>query len=460
VHRWLFAFVVSSSLGAQAPSPDVGIFRHREALTELTFRDTERRPVVSDELVDLIEREIEVGIGVPKNWRVELRRTDADGTREVRARLTQRDDAEILNAHLVGAAGRELGLAVSLDLCWVGLSGVVLLDERGATRFSREQTSSRADWFPLRSLPILLASLESELARGLPADCVVETVGLESAQPVGESPSVCAQVSFKDEATARSAYGARGVLRLPSTAAHPAGFAFTGSERGGDSVIGPVNDTTTFRDSLDHVLEIHDALAICTAWDVKVFPDAGLGGFWMRLSDRRPPPTSRYRLVIDARAASPEPGGSDPRFALGGVELSPRGLQAVLDALASEYDSACTAPLMVYGCRELREVHAIFCDVPLYGRCSGRAPALRLRIDEDSDSVRSVARLAVNSAHQVLASAYDQWTVEFADGCLTELWLPTPVMCSVGDLRMPHGTFGGHEIGIAGGLVQTRVFGR
>ncbi|MCE9594654.1 MAG: hypothetical protein K8S98_10725 [Planctomycetes bacterium] len=460
MHRWLFASLVSSSLGAQAPSPDVGIFRHREELTELTFRDTEGRPVVSDEQVGLIEREIESGLGVPAGWRVVLRRIRDDGSRDVLSTLSQTEDAELLNACLVDPAGRELEVSTSLDLRWVRLGNVVLLGEGGVTNFTREQPAKRAAWFPLRSIPILLETLEHELARGLPADCVVESVSLESAQPLSDPPSVRAYVWFTDDPTSRSSFGAAGVLALPRAAGHAAGFAFTGSQVCGDSVIGPINDTTTFRDSLEHQLEIHDTLALCTAWSTRVFPDAGSGGFWIQFSERRRSPWNQYGYSLYARAAALQPDGSDPRFAIGGVELSSDGLRAVLDALSSEYDPACAVPLMVYGCPELHEIHAVFCDLPLYGVCSVRAPALRLVLDEDGDSLLGVARVAVRAAYRIPASDYDQWTAEFADGCRSDLWIPRPVMCSLGDDRAPHGTFDEHELGFVGGLVRSSLFGR
>lgn len=453
MQRWLFAFVVSSSLGAQAPSPDVGIFRHREELTELTFRDTEGRPVVSDEQVGLIEREIESGLGVPTGWRVVLRRIREDGSRDVLSTLTQTEDAELLHACLVDVAGRELGFGTSLDLRWVRLGNVMLLGDGGVTNFTREQPAKCVDWFPLRSLPILLETLEHELARGALRECESGFVGLEAAQPLGPTPSVRAYTLLEDRA-AFSSFGARGALTLPSAAAHEVNFVFTGEQTCDDSMFEPPDGATSFRDSLDQSLALRDTFATCTPWSASIHADARTGGWWISLSDRRLAPQSPYPFSIAADAAPPRPG-LEPSFTIGGVELSPRGIHAVLDALSAEYDPECAAPLIVFACRERREIAAIFSDLPLRGAFRVRAPALRITLDEEGDSLQSIARVAVREVRRTDEGEHTHWSCEFADACRADSWRHRPVLCGNDVDLTPRGEFDGQSLVVVGGLIDS-----
>ncbi|MBI5434220.1 MAG: hypothetical protein HZA52_15410 [Planctomycetes bacterium] len=447
----MLALVLLQATGA---APELGVLTHRNALTDLARYDAEQRPLVSDDEVARIERDLARALALPQDWHVELRRTRADGGRDVRAKFEQVGLDEFVAAPLVDRAGRELSLRTSLDARFVVLGNVIAVGRDGATGAARDALARRADYFPLQAIPHLLDALERELARGVPSDCAVEGLGLESAQPLGLAPSVIASLRLGERDSNSSTYSVRGKLILPRAAAHPPGFEFEGSQRGGDSVLGPERTPVSFREALDYVLELRDALSLCTAWRASTGV-YGNGDLAILLSDRRRPPRSPYPCSIELRAAAPDELGSAPRFSFGGVELSSDGLRAVLDAIANEYDPAVAAPLFVYGCRELGEIHVILSDLPKYGHYEVRAPVLRLAVDAAGDALHTTTREAVRDVRTYCDLGRDYWSFEYADGCRAELSIHRPVMCGEGLDLTPRGRFGSHELGLAGGLAQS-----
>ena len=468
------AVVLSWVLLAQesADPPRTGLARHRGALQILEARNTDGTFVVADDEVARIAEEIERAIDLPPTWRVVLRPDDPNASVEdpIHTRILPTIDA--VETVLSDRSGRKLALKLTFDAQWVLLGHAAFIGPDGATEFTRAQFRSRANFFPLRSLAVVLERLESELDAFPLEESKVRYLGLESAQPLGESSSVRCVLGLEDDDQLTTTE-LNGVIPLPTTAAHEKGFTFAGNQGFGDSVIGPVTSTRTLGRAIREARAMRDAIGSGGPWFAHVFHNSGSDAFSTYVSDARirRPDEQRATFRIDSEGFV---GATDEISAgVAGVRLTSEGLSELLKLMAASHDASKQSVFAVLGCADRHEIVVLFTSLslvppsePIVFGSAGVVPpgpndvtSLRLAFDAAGSRVDRVERIPVRDVQRASEDWHTRWTLRFGDDRVVDVGVHDRVLCGNGMDLTSRARIGDTDYRVAGGLVEGALRG-
>mgnify|MGYP001351137433 CR=1 FL=1 len=430
---------------------DLPLERFRARLERLGDKSA---PLDETEL-ELLEADFGAAFELPAPWSFDFdppfdsaRRLGAPGLATTRG-------CEFVCAHLVAPRNVRLRFSTTLDAGYVSVSSVSFIDADGRTECSRLQFASQKNFFATSALPIVLSTFERELS-ALPLDGFeIAYVELESAQPVGASPSVrCSLAARSTTASASFECSLYATLALPSNAGHPTDFKFLGQLGRGDSVIGEVVPAPSLQSALARARAAHDTLRDLP-WKVRALASPDGDAAIVALTHRGGlPEGAPFGFRAELSLETPEGAPEACRWSIGGVPLNSDALRRLLHELDRASIAGEDEIVLVAACAELRRVEAIV-------RASKREPralparAFRLVL-EPGGALASFDTVAVTALARVERGEHFRWDFELADGARLEARVRRPVMCAVGEDLRTYGTLDGRALAVVGGAIETR----
>jgi hypothetical protein len=451
----MLACALILSLAQTSPAEELPLERFRARFERLGD------PFESLDAAELKALEAELGalFELPPPWSFDVDPPTAAARHLGAPRLDTTADCEFLCAHLVAPRNVRLRFATTLDAHYVSVSSVSFTDADGRTPCSRHLFATRKNFFAIDALPTVLGAVERELS-ALPLDGFeIAHVELESARPVGASPSVRCSLSARSTTGASFEFRVYAALALPSNAGRPADFKFLGQLERGDSVIGEVVPAPSLQSALARALAARETLRDLP-WNVQVHTAPNGDSAWVDfahrdkpLDDAPPPVHFLAELSLDAREDAPEAH----RWSIGGVPLHPDALRRLLHELDRAQVSGEDEIVLVAACSELRRIDAIVRTSRRRAPLALPARAFRLVLDPGG-ALASFDTVAVTTLTRAERGERLRWDFELADGARLEARVHRPVMCGVGaDLRT-YGTLDGRALAVVGGAIETRYF--
>jgi hypothetical protein len=448
----------TSTAQQAAQAPTEGLARFRDALAHIQERDASAKYAVPDEEVARIAKEIEQVLHVPGTWHVMLRNLSKYGAEMNRIPTRFNAHLEMISTTLKDHADREIELSVTLDAQSVSIGNALFVGPDGKTDFTVRQFRERIGFFPLRAIPIVLDRLESELD-ALPVEkSNVKYVGLESPQPLGESPYVRCVLSFEDNATSKPVMtGLNGIIALPAAAAHERGFQFGGTRGTGDSVIGPVTSVRSLDRCFRESRALSDAVSAGGDWAAHVFHNNGRDTFPTLVHDLRNPREKEYGVDLRIESSGFFGETEEISASIAGVPLTGSGVRAFLTSLAAAYDPKAADIFVIIGCAERHEIDVVFTTASSPPPYKHDADSIQLVFDKDGSKIEQQDRVIVSGISKRNEDPHIHWTCRFADDRTAHIWIRRSEMCGVGVDFTSRCRVGDTPYGVAGGVLESTL---
>lgn len=455
-------WVPTTSAAQRAPAATAeGLGRFREALAHLQDQDADLGYAVSDDEVARIDQEIERTLRIPATWHVRLRNVGQLGGDMNRSRMRFDAGRDMLWTTLVDPADRQIELHITLDAQWVFIGSAFFMGPDGQTDFTRAQYRERTGFFPLRSIPIVLDRLESELDALPLGKSSVKYLGLESGQSLGESPSVRCTFGIEEESAGKHVeLSLNGVVSLPATAAHERDFQFAGAVGTGDSVIGPIFSTKSLGLCFREARALSNTVIASGDWSAHVYHNNGRDSFLTLVHDPRNLRTKREEEDFSIASSGFAGDTQEISASVAGVPLSAAGLSAFLKSLSAAYDPKQSDIFVVIGCADRREIDVVFTSGVAPPPIKADVPALRVVFDAAGTKIEHQDRVLMDWIVHRDDRPYTFWTCQFSDGHRARIRIRHAEMCGNGIDFTSLCDVDGVAFSVAGGITETTLRGR